>query len=84
VKPGFEPAARNLQREHVNRLAVAVVRAGGRADVRAIVRQEAQTLLQRLQAQSGRGDPSTAAAHRRDCIDTLRTALAATVVRAAP
>jgi hypothetical protein len=81
---GSESARRDLQREHVNRLAVAVVRAGGRADVRAIVRQEAQTLLRHLQTQGNRDQASTAAAHVRDCIDTLRVALQASVVRSSP
>lgn len=82
---GTESARRNLQREHVNRLATAVVRsASNRADVRAIMRQQAVKLLAQLKQQHG-GDPlSTAYAHRQDCIDTLSAALQASVVRNAP
>ncbi len=85
VPPGTESARRNLQREHVNRLATAVVRgASARADVRAIMRQQAVKLLAQLKKQHG-GDPnSTAYAHRQDCIDTLSAALQASVVRNAP
>ncbi|WP_152606351.1 zinc-dependent metalloprotease [Aquabacterium sp. NJ1] len=82
---GTESARRNLQREHVNRLATAVVRgASARADVRAIMRQQAVKLLALLKKQHG-GDPnSTAYAHREDCINTLSAALQASVVRNAP
>ena len=42
---------RNLQREHVSRLAASVLRSGGgRADARAIVRLEAESLRRQLQA----------------------------------
>ncbi|MGC4062678.1 MAG: zinc-dependent metalloprotease [Aquabacterium sp.] len=80
-----DSARRNLQRDYVNRLAVAVVRgASNRADVRAVVRQQAIKLLKQLKAQHA-GDPnSTASAHRQDCIDTLSRALDASVVRASP
>ncbi|MGQ0596537.1 MAG: zinc-dependent metalloprotease [Aquabacterium sp.] len=85
VPTDTESARRNLQREHVNRLATAVVRgASARADVRAIMRQQAVKLLAQLKKQHG-GDPnSTAYAHRQDCIDTLTAALQASVVRNAP
>lgn len=73
---------RNLQREHVNRLAQAVVRGNRRADVRAVVRDEAQRLASRLAAT--RGGDAIEAAHRRDCLDTLRSALQASVVRTTP
>ncbi len=73
---------RNLQREHVNRLAQAVVRSGRRADVRAVMRDEARNLVRSLKAAPG-GDAVTAA-HRRDCIETLQRALDAGVVRTAP
>ncbi|AWI53888.1 hypothetical protein DEH84_10950 [Aquabacterium olei] len=73
---------RNLQREHVNRLAQAVVRGNRRADVRAVVRDEARRLASRLAATGG-GD-AIEAAHRRDCLDTLRSALQASVVRTTP
>lgn len=82
---GTESARRNLQREHVNRLATAVVGgASARADARAIMRQQAVKLLALLKKQHG-GDPnSTAYAHRQACIDTLSSALQASVVRNAP
>jgi hypothetical protein len=82
---GFESARRNLQRDYVNRLAVAVVRgASNRADVRAVMRMQALKLLKQLKAQPA-GDPnSTASAHRQDCIDTLSRALDASVVRPSP
>jgi hypothetical protein len=79
-----ESARRNLQREHLNRLAVAVVRSSGRADVRALVRQEARDLLKQLERTAVGDRASTPAAHVRDSIDTLRAALQATVVRASP
>lgn len=72
---------RNLQREHVNRLALAVVRpAGDRADTRAVMRQQAQQLLKRLRGMGASAD-ATEQAHRQDCIDTLTQALQATMVR---
>jgi hypothetical protein len=82
---GAESARRNLQRDYVNRLATAVVRsASSRADVRAVMRQQASKLLKQLKAQHV-GDPnSTATAHRQDCIDTLSSALDASVVRSNP
>jgi hypothetical protein len=85
LPPGTESARRNLQRDYVNRLAVAVVRgASNRADVRAVLRMQAARLLKQLKAQHV-GDPnSTANAHRQDCIDTLSRALEASVVRPSP
>lgn len=73
---------RNLQREHVTRLAAAVLRSTGRADARAIVRLEAETLLRQLQA-SASGD-RTEQAHRRACIEILQNALQARVMRTGP
>lgn len=82
--PGQASWRRNLQREYVNRLALAVVRPGtDRADTRAIVRQHALHLLTQLRATSGHGSDRVEAAHRRDCIDTLSQALAANLVRGA-
>ncbi|HEX5356597.1 MAG TPA: zinc-dependent metalloprotease [Aquabacterium sp.] len=85
LPPGTESARRNLQRDYVNRLAATIVRSTSpRADVRAILRQQAIKLLHQLKAERG-GDPnSTASAHRQDCIDTLSSALQASVVRTAP
>jgi hypothetical protein len=78
-------ASRNLQRDYVNRLASALVRGGSsRADVRALLRLQASTLLKRLRVQHDTDPRSTAAAHRQDCIDTLQAALQASVVRAGP
>lgn len=73
---------RNLQREHVTRLAASVLRSTGRADARAIVRLEAETLLRQLQA-SASGD-RTEQAHRRACIEILQNALQARLMRAGP
>jgi hypothetical protein len=74
---------RNLQREHVSRLAASVLRSsGGRADARAIVRLEAETLLRQLQA-SASAD-RTEQAHRRACIEILQGALQARVMRTGP
>ena len=74
---------RNLQREHVSRLAASVLRSGGgRADARAIVRLEAETLLRQLQASAS--SDRTEQAHRRACIDILQSALQAQVVRSSP
>ncbi len=81
----LSPAWRSLQREHVNRVAMAVARSGsGRADVRALVRLQAQRLLAHLRAHKVGGPDSTAEAHRQDCIQTLAAALQASVVRNTP
>jgi Met-zincin len=78
------PWARNLQRDHVNLLSMSVLRGSDRADVRAQMRQQARALVQQLQG-SLKGDPdSTEQAHRRDCLETLQRALAATVLRSTP
>ncbi len=85
TQDALAPAWRSLQREHVNRLAAAVLRAGsGRADVRSVMRQQAQLVLQHLQAKRFGGPQSTAEAHRQDCIQTLSAALQAQVVRNTP
>lgn len=74
---------RNLQREHVSRLAASVLRSGGgRADARAIVRLEAESLRRQLQASAS--SDRTEQAHRRACIDILQSALQAQVVRSSP
>jgi hypothetical protein len=79
------PMWRSLQREHVNRLAVSVVRStSGRADVRALTRQQAQRVLDHLRKLPTQGPESVAEAHRQDCMQTLMTALQASVVRAGP
>ena len=79
---------RDLQRDHVNRLSLAVVRptSTGRADVRGHMRSQAVALLARLDAalksKRGDGDAETRA-HLIDSADTLRQALAATLQRQA-
>jgi Met-zincin/Domain of unknown function (DUF5117) len=79
---------RDLQRDHVNRLSLAVVRptGTGRADLRGELREQARTLLARLEAsQRKKGGANDAAtrAHLADSADTLRQALAATIQRQA-
>jgi len=79
-------ARRDLQRDHVNRLSLAVVRptGTGRADVRGHLREQARALLARLEAASrARGFDTETRAHLADSADTLRQALAATIVRQA-
>ncbi|WP_028999338.1 zinc-dependent metalloprotease [Azohydromonas australica] len=76
---------RELQREHVNRLAQQLLRPQSlsRADARALVRAEALALLPRLQAAAKRGDLSPEArAHLLDSADTLQAALSARLERA--
>lgn len=80
---------RNLQREYVNRISVCLLRTGaGRADARAIVREQAKQTLAQLKVQRLPGGPSEDAAiwqaHRQDCIETLERALQSSVVRALP
>jgi hypothetical protein len=76
---------RELQREHVNRIASAVLRPGGaaRADARSVVRAQAQTLMGRIERSLGRpqGLSAEARAHLRDSADTLRQALQAPLQR---
>jgi formate dehydrogenase maturation protein FdhE len=78
------PWQRNLQREHVNRLSMQVLRGGSRADVRAQLRLQAQLLVAQLQKPIGKDTDSTAEAHRRDCLETLQRALNASVQRITP
>lgn len=74
------PTRRELQREHVNRLAASILRPGARADARGILRQQAGDLLPRLQAAAARADPDTRI-HLADSADTLRRSLAAPLMR---
>jgi len=78
-------ARRELQRDHVNRLAFAVLRPspGARADARGALRHEAQLLLQRIEAAQRRkaGDEPTRL-HLADSADSLRQALASRLPRA--
>jgi hypothetical protein len=80
-------ARRDLQRDHVNRLAIAVVRPTftGRADVRGSMREQARALLVKLdtQAKARNAWDRGTQAHLADCADTLRQALTATIQRQA-
>lgn len=72
--------ARNLQREHVQRLAAAVLRpASARADVRAAQRTAARQLQSLLQQEPGRTAEDRA--HRQACLETLRAAFAAPMLQ---
>ncbi len=76
---------RELQREHVNRLATMLLRptASSRADARSLLRTEAQRLLLRIGAATRRGGLSAEArAHLADSADTLNQALQAKLQRA--
>jgi hypothetical protein len=84
------PARRELQREYVNRLAVALLRPtpGARVDARGFVRSQARALLTRLeatQAKSNKGGKliglAETHAHLADSIDTLRQATNAVIQR---
>jgi hypothetical protein len=80
-------ARRDLQRDHVNRLSLAVVRpsATGRTDLRGEMREQARALLARLDGtlrKKATVDALTRA-HLADSADTLRQALAATIQRQA-
>ena len=81
----IRPERRELQRSHVNRLAVALLRTSpaARADARGLTRLHARRLLTRLEAAQGRGvrADSDTAIHLADSIDTLRQALAAPLQR---
>ena len=79
------PARRELQRDHVNRLASQLLRPASlsRADARSLVRAQALTLLDRMSAAAHRpGLGSDARAHLEDSADTLRQALTAKLQRA--
>jgi hypothetical protein len=80
----LSPARRELQREHVNRVALSLLApSAARTDARSLARAQARDLVRRLQAaqrQRRAGDAATAA-HLADCIDTLQRALAATLPR---
>ncbi len=77
-------ARRELQRDHVNRLAFALLRPtpGGRADARSAQRKQAQQLLKRLEA-TLRHPPADEATrlHLSDSADSLRQALSAKLPR---
>jgi hypothetical protein len=76
---------RELQRDHVNRLAVVLLRTPGgvRVDMRSTLRAEAVALLPRIQAAQRRPGLSEASRlHLADCAETLRVALNAPMQRA--
>jgi len=83
-QPGAIAAPRReLQRDHVNRLANALLRPQARADARSLLRQQAQALLARLDAVNRRPKHRDAEtrAHLLDSADSLRQALAARLPR---
>jgi hypothetical protein len=83
-KGDIPSARRDLQREHLSRLANLLLRpsSNSRADARGLLRVEARQLLDRLQAASRRGDLSPEArAHVADSAETLRATLAAPLQR---
>jgi hypothetical protein len=71
-----------LQREHVNRMALLVIRPSTRVDARGLLREQARTLATRLEAaaKSTKLDADTRD-HFADSADTLRRALAAQLPR---
>jgi hypothetical protein len=76
---------RELQRDHINRLANVLLRTPGgvRVDLRATLRAEAAALLPRIQAAQRRPGLSEASRlHLADCAETLRVALGAPMQRA--
>jgi hypothetical protein len=75
---------RELQREHLNRLAGALLRPsfGSRADARSLLRGRAAALLPKLETAAQRPGLSVAArVHLKDSADVLRAALAAPLQR---
>ncbi|WP_286746681.1 zinc-dependent metalloprotease [Aquabacterium sp. UBA2148] len=80
ANPNAASWQRNLQREHTLRLAASVLRpASARADVRAAQRTAAQSLLNLLQ--QAPGPTAEDRAHRQGCMETLRAALSAPLVK---
>jgi hypothetical protein len=78
-------ARRDLQREHVNRLAALVLRPGvmKRSDARALLRSRSADLAQRLERAASRKTLSAEArTHLLDSAESLRSALAAPLQRA--
>ena len=79
------PIRRELQREHLNRVAGLLLRPGSasRVDTRSLVRVQAQSLLTRINGALQRGSLSAdARAHLQDSADTLNQALSARLQRA--
>ncbi|HEX4232898.1 MAG TPA: zinc-dependent metalloprotease [Caldimonas sp.] len=79
------PLRREVQRDHVNRIAALLVRPGAaaRADTRSTVRAQARALLEKIRVASHRpGLSEETKAHLADSADTLEQALAARLQRA--
>ncbi|HEX2541879.1 MAG TPA: zinc-dependent metalloprotease [Caldimonas sp.] len=79
------PLRREVQRDHVNRIAAVLIRPGSasRADTRSVVRLQARALLERLRVASQRpGTSEETRAHLLDSADTLEQALSARLQRA--
>ena len=78
------PLRREVQRDHVNRIAAMLIRPGSssRVDTRSTVRVQARTLLERIRVAGGRaGLSEETKAHLADSADTLEQALAARLQR---
>jgi Met-zincin/Domain of unknown function (DUF5117) len=82
LTPPISLPRRELQREHVNRMALLVIRPSTRVDARGLLREQARTLATRLEAaaKSTKLDADTRD-HFADSADTLRRALAAQLPR---
>ena len=78
------PARRELQREHLNRIAGQILRStAARADTRSLMRAEALALQKSLKAAAARpGWSAETRAHLQDSLDLLSEALAAKMQRA--
>lgn len=78
------PARRELQREHLNRIATQLLRpTAARADTRSLMRAEAQTLQKALRgALSRKGWNAEVRAHLQDSLDAVSEALSARMQRA--
>ena len=78
------PARRELQREHLNRIAGQILRpTAARADTRSLMRAEALALQKSLKAAASRPQwNAEARAHLQDSLDLLSEALAAKMQRA--
>ncbi|MEP6740490.1 MAG: zinc-dependent metalloprotease, partial [Caldimonas sp.] len=78
------PLRREVQRDHVNRIAAMLLHPGAstRADTRSVVRVQAKTLLERIRVASHRdGLSEEARAHLADSADTLEQAMSARLQR---
>jgi len=78
------PLRREVQRDHVNRIAALLIRPGAasRADTRSIVRMQARSLLERIRAAMYRpGLSEESRAHLADSADTLEQAISARLQR---